>query len=187
MGRLLSCRETKTARPAAPIPWLRLAVGLFVAAQTMTLAIAINHTPPEDPSVKLALQLGMLAATLLVMGLLGWPLASEAFRQILQRRVTMEALFVLCLAGTFGLSCLSLATGEGPVYFEVVSILLIVYSVGRTVSTHSRTKALSTLRDLTDTLAVARQVLRSRAGKCGGRSMWRNLAQASRCRCCPAS
>ena len=154
------CRSgDANTRPAAPIPWLRLAVGLFVAAQTMTLAIAINHTPPDNPSVKLSLQLGMFAATVLVMVLLGWPLASEAFRQIQQRRVTMEALFVLCLAGTFGLSCLSLATGDGPVYFEVVSILLIVYSVGRMVSTHSRTKALSTLRDLTDTLAVARQVL----------------------------
>ena len=43
-------------------------------------------------------------------------------------------MFVLCLLGTFTLSCLSLIRGEGPVYFEVVSILLIVYSVGRTVS-----------------------------------------------------
>jgi cation transport ATPase len=145
-------------RPTSPIPWLRLAIGLFVAAQTMTLAIAINHTPPTEQGVKLTLQAGMLAATLLVLGLLGWPLACQAIRHARQRRVTMEALFVVCLLGTFALSCLSLVTGEGPVYFEVVSILLIVYSVGRAVSAHSRAKALSTLHELTDTLSVARCV-----------------------------
>ena len=66
--------------PTSPIPWLRLAIGLFVAAQTMTLAIAINHTPPSEPAVKLTLQAGMLAATLLVLGLLGWPLVCAATR-----------------------------------------------------------------------------------------------------------
>ena len=147
-------------RPTSPIPWLRLTIGLFVAAQTMTLAIAINQTPPADYRVKLTLQAGMLAATLLVLGLLGGPLAREALRQLWQRRITMESLFVVCLSGSFALSCVSLITGQGPVYFEVVSILLIVYSVGRAVTTHSRARALFTLRELTDSLSVARAVAR---------------------------
>ena len=50
--------------PPQPAPWLRLAVGVFVAAQTMLFGLAINITPPDDPATRMLLHTGMLAATL---------------------------------------------------------------------------------------------------------------------------
>ena len=143
--------------PTAPMPWFRFAVGLFIAAQTMLFALAINLTPPQQDSTRLLLQGAMLAATVLVMVLLGPPLLAEALVQIRRRRITMEALFLLGVIGAFALSCQSMLIGTGPVYFEVVSVLLIVYCVGRAISRQSRRKALSTLGELTDALAWARR------------------------------
>ncbi|MCZ7648792.1 MAG: heavy metal translocating P-type ATPase [Planctomycetota bacterium] len=100
----------------------------------------------------------MLAATLLVLAMLGWPLAREAVRQARAGRVTMEALFLLCVLGTFALSCRSMASGAGPVYFDVVCVLLIVYAVGRAVATGSRRKALASLEGWTARFATARRV-----------------------------
>jgi heavy metal translocating P-type ATPase len=100
----------------------------------------------------------MLAATLLVIGLLGWPLAVETVRALLARRVTMELLFILCLAGAFILSCQSMIRGHGPVYFEVVAVLLIVYSIGRAVSMASRQRAAAAMTEFSEAISFARRV-----------------------------
>ena len=56
-----ACCPADAARclPSASLPWLRLAIGLFVAAQTMTLGLTVNLTPPEEQATTLLLHLGM--------------------------------------------------------------------------------------------------------------------------------
>ena len=138
------------------IPWARLIIGLFVAGQTMLLGIAINLSPPESETTRLVLQGGMLVATVAVMLLLGRPMAIDAWRSLRARAVSMELFFLICLTASFALSCQSILRGTGPVYFDVVAILLIVYSIGRAVGQHSRRRALASARELTDSLATAR-------------------------------
>jgi len=142
---------------AQRIPWARLIVGLFVAGQTMLLGIAINLSPPESETTRLVLQGGMLVATLAVMILLGRPMVVDAWRSLRNRAVSMELFFLICLSASFTLSCQSIVRGTGPVYFDVVAILLIVYSIGRAVGQHSRHRALASARELTDSLATARR------------------------------
>ncbi len=143
-----------------PFPWLRLAIGLFVAAQTMTLGLAINIDPPSEAetATRLWLHGGMLVATLVVVALLGVPLVVEAAAQLRRGRLTMEALFIAGLAGAGGVSIAAVIRGEGDVYFDVVCILLIVYSLGRAVSLHSRNRAMAAMTELTRTLSTARRV-----------------------------
>ena len=59
----------------------------------MTFGMAINITPPDDALTRLLLHLGMLAATGVVIAILGWPLARQAGRELARRRITMELLF----------------------------------------------------------------------------------------------
>ena len=142
---------------AQRVPWARLIVGLFVAGQTMLLGTAINLSPPESETTRLVLQGGMLVATLAVMILLGRPMVVDAWRSLRSRAVSMELFFLICLSASFALSCQSIVRGTGPVYFDVVAILLIVYSIGRAVGQHSRRRALASARELTDSLATARR------------------------------
>ncbi|MHC4940058.1 MAG: heavy metal translocating P-type ATPase, partial [Planctomycetota bacterium] len=138
---------------AQRFPWLRLILGLFVAGQTMVLGLAINLSPPESETARLVLQIGMLVATLAVMGMLGGGMVRDAWRRGF---ASMELFFLICLLGSFALSVQSLVRGEGPVYFEVVAILLIVYALGRAISRHSQRRALLSARQLTQSLATAR-------------------------------
>lgn len=143
--------------PEFRFPWIRAIIGLVVAGQTMVLGLAINLTPPESESARLWLQGGMLAATLIVVALLGWPLLQASVAALRARRIAMELLFLLCAGGSLALSVQSFSTGHGPVYFEAVAILLVVYSAGRAVGERSRARALAAVQELTDGLAVARR------------------------------
>jgi cation transport ATPase len=130
------------------VPWLRLVIGLFIASQTMLFALAVSLTPPEDPRALFLLHLAMLGATAVVMALRGWPLLLESLRELRRRRVTMELLFLAGIAGALGASMQSMVQGAGPVYFDVVSILLIVYSIGHAINRHSRGKALAAMQSI---------------------------------------
>jgi heavy metal translocating P-type ATPase len=142
---------------AARFPWLRLIIGLFVAGQTMLLGLAINLTPPESETTRIVLQGGMLLATLAIMALLGGPMVAEAWRTLRRGAVSMELFFLVCLLGSFALSVHSVVRGSGPVYFEVVAILLIVYSIGRAIGRQSAARALASAHALTDALKDARR------------------------------
>ncbi len=106
----------------------------------MALGLAINVTPPTGP-VKLVLQSWLLLTTSITLILLAGPLVGALFREVCQRRVTVEALFLSGLLGAFGASVLSMIRGEGPVYFEVVSIVLLVYTFGKAVTANYRARA----------------------------------------------
>lgn len=140
------------------MPWLRLAIAIFIAAQTMLLGITISITPPDDATTRLLLQGGMLAATALVIGLLGTPLAIDAITQLLHRRITMELLFTLGVVAALATSVHSMLRGHGAVYFDVVCVLVIVYSVGRAINLYSRQRALSAVQSLTAGIERARLV-----------------------------
>lgn len=143
---------------AENLPWAKLVVGIFVAAQTMMLGMTINLSAPEDPKTLLMLQSGMLVATLVVLALLGLPLAVEAAGQIARRRLTMELLFLVGIASAMTISVWSMFSGAGPIYFEVVNVLLVVYSVGHIITARSRTQALAATQTMLSEVASARLV-----------------------------
>ena len=128
--------------PANRSAWVRLAVGAFIAANTMTVSLAFNLSQ-VTPQVRLAGHGAILAATLVTMALLGWPLLRAAGRQLRAGRVTLEAMFLLGIGGALGASLLATVRGEGAVYYEVVSILLVVYSLGQMVTGVAQQRALA--------------------------------------------
>jgi Cu+-exporting ATPase len=131
---------------------VRFALALLLAGQSMMLGLAINLSPPEPETLRL-LQGFVLLATLAVVGLLGWPLARSAWEELRRRRVTLESLFLTGMLGTTGASFQSFFTGQGPIYFEIVSVLLVVYTLGRRITARRRDDALNAVRAWSQRLA----------------------------------
>ncbi|HEV3143894.1 MAG TPA: cation-translocating P-type ATPase [Gemmataceae bacterium] len=155
----LSLGEQVSAKPAG---WdgriLRWLLCLLLAGQSMALSLAINITPPEDATTRMVLQALVLVAAVTVIALLGRPLLESAIRELLHFRATIEALFLISIAGAMAASLHSFLTGNGPVYFEVVAILLVVYSFGRQIGARKRASALAAVQHWNYSLAKARRI-----------------------------
>jgi heavy metal translocating P-type ATPase len=126
--------------------WWRLAISAFLSVNSMTIALAVNLSE-VDRTDRLILQGIPLCVCVIVAVLLGGPLLTNFVRSSMARRLTIETLFLLSIAGAFFASLLSYVTGKGPVFFEVVSILCVVYAFGRELGRYSQKKVLDALID----------------------------------------
>lgn len=126
--------------------WWRIGVATVVAGQSMVFSLAVNATPPEGNAFRLVHGV-LIAAALAVCALLLPPLVREAWTTLRARRVSVELLFLITLAGAFAASLTATFTRTGDVYYEVVSILLAVYSAGKTLGARSRAKALRAVEE----------------------------------------
>lgn len=139
--------------------WGRIAFSGVIAMNAMAVAIAVN-TSEDSQSNPQMVRLGLLVSTILVALLIGAPLVRGAWSALRERRLAVEFLFLLTLAGAFGVSLQSLLSGVGPVYFEVVSILLVVYAFGAELNQAARNRALEAIRGLSAGNRVARVEVR---------------------------
>ena len=128
--------------PANRAAWARLGVGAVIAVNSMTVSLAFNLSEAA-PSVRLQGHLAILAATVVTVVLLGWPLLRAAGRELRAGRLTLEAMFLLGIGGAFTASLLATLRGEGAVYYEIVSILLVVYSLGQMTAGVAQQRALA--------------------------------------------
>jgi Cu2+-exporting ATPase/Cu+-exporting ATPase len=110
----------------------------------MTIALAVNLSK-VDREERLILQGIPLCVCLIVGVLLGGPMMSGVWREWRARRLTIESLFLLSSVGAFVASLISYVTGEGPVFFEVVSILFLVYALGKELGRYGQEKVLQAL------------------------------------------
>lgn len=121
--------------------WLRIGIGLAVAAQAMVFSLAVNITPAEGAAYWLV-HGGLIASALAVLIFLGRDLVGEAWAALRARRVSIDLLFLTTLLGALGGSLISTFTGTGSVYYEVVAVLVVVHTLGKVVGARSRAAAL---------------------------------------------
>jgi heavy metal translocating P-type ATPase len=121
--------------------WLRIAIAAVFAGQGMVFSLAVNMTPPEFGSTTYwVVHTGLMLSALIVVGFLGGPLFRSTFGMIRAQRLSIEGLFTLSLLGAFVGSLVSTFTGEGGVFYEVVSIVIAIYTIGRMLSERSQAK-----------------------------------------------
>jgi len=121
--------------------WLRIAIAGVFAGQGMVFSLALNMTPPPYGSTAYwVLHGGLVFSALIVMLFLGGQLFRSTFGMIRSRRLSIEGLFTLSLTGAFVGSLVSSLTGDGGVYYEVVSIVIAVYTVGRMLGERSQAR-----------------------------------------------
>jgi len=142
--------------------WIRLGISLVLAGQGMVFGLAINIASPTYGSATYwALHAALCASALIVMGLLGPRLIRESWASLQARKISVEGLFLVTCMGALVGSLLSSATGTGSVYYEVVAIVLVVYSVGKRTGSLSRAKVLREVGQYRETFDTAREILQS--------------------------
>jgi P-type Cu+ transporter len=117
----------------------RIGIALALAGQGMVFGLGYNNAlnageaPAHGSPLYWALHGALILSAVAVGGLLGMPLLRELAAAARDRRLSVEALFVLSALGAFAGSLISTVTGQGSVYYEVVSIVLCVYAIGRQI------------------------------------------------------
>lgn len=126
---------------AGAMEWVRLGVAAVLAGQGMAFGIAANVSPPSG--VERWVLHGVLAASAVgVFILAGLPIMGEAWRQARAGRVVVEQLFLVGIAGAFGASAHATLVGQGDVYYEVVAVLVAIYTLGSVIGRNRRRAAL---------------------------------------------
>lgn len=124
----------------------RLAVGAFVAVNSMVLSHAVNTSGPATKDTNVVRYV-LLTATIGVLGLLGVPLIRSAAHELRRGRITIELLFLIGIGGALATSALSQYAGRGPVYYEVATVLLVIYTLGRHLTAETQKKVLGVLAE----------------------------------------
>lgn len=121
--------------------WLRIAVAGVFAGQGMVLSLALNMTPPAYGSLTYwVLHSLLIFSSLIVTTFLGGPLFASTWGMLRSRQLSIEGLFTLSLAGAFIGSVAGSVTGEGDVFYEIVSIVIAIYTFGRMLGERSQAK-----------------------------------------------
>lgn len=136
-GHLRRSEVDTAGRPA----WWRVGVSALIAGNSMLLALAINLSEAR-PDERLLVGTLLLFGSLVVLGLLGRSLAGSSWRAVRERRISIELLFCMGIMGAIAASTVSLWRGHGAIYYEVASILLVIYESGRHISGAARRRAL---------------------------------------------
>ncbi|MDX2081649.1 MAG: cation-translocating P-type ATPase [Terrimicrobiaceae bacterium] len=150
MSSCCACSSPESAATGAESSaagWMRLAVAGLIAGQSMIFGLAVSISPPTG-TARWILH-GVLAASAVAVFLLaGLPVLREAWAAARRGRIVIEQLFLAGIAGAFGASVHCTITGFGHIYYEVVAILVAVYTFGKLIGEKRRTAALEAARAL---------------------------------------
>lgn len=139
-------------------PIIRVALALVFAGQTMALSIGYSAAVPRPAfgtAEYLAIHTVLIVSSLLVIALMGWPLLRETTAQLTRGVISVEALFSLSLGGALVGSLLASLTGTGSVYYEVVAVVLAVYTTGQALADRSRERVVAAADRLRDSFSSA--------------------------------
>ena len=137
--------------------WLKIGAGLAVAAQAMVFSLAVNLSEVDNAWAYVVVHGILIAAALGSLVFLGGDLVRSAWDALRARRISIDLLFLVTLAGALGGSLIGTFTQTGSVYYEVVAVLIVVHTAGKMLGARSRVSALSAVdrtREKFDTCEV---------------------------------
>jgi len=122
-------REAKT--------WLRLGIAGLLAAQAMIFSLAVNLSPVEG-TAHLIIHSALALSALGVFLLAGLPILRESWSALRHGRMVFEQFFLAGILGAFAASVHCSLTGEGHVYYEIVAVLVAIYTFGTLLARRRR-------------------------------------------------
>jgi len=137
----MECHPGTDSGRGQALAWTRLGLAALIAGQAMTFDLASNLEGMEGLE-KTVLHSILAGSAVVVFLLVGLPLLSESWRQLRRGRIVLEQFFLIGIAGAFAASVHSSLTGIGSVYYEVVTILLAIYTLGNLLASNRRRAAL---------------------------------------------
>ena len=139
----------------------KIGLSLAFAGQGMVFGLGYNNAlsageaPEPFSPLYWLLHGGLLLSAVAVCLLLGRPLLIHTIAAIRQRRISVEALFVLSAFGALAGSLISTFRGSGSVYYEVVSIVLCVYAIGKQIGVIQKGRVAEAINSFRHTFDVA--------------------------------
>ena len=116
-----------------------------VIAGNSTLLALVTNISEMAAETRQCFQLALFASCLAVIGLLAPQLLRRVWSAKPTQSLSVDLLFAMGCMGAMFFSLLTFWSGEGPVYFEVVSVLAVVYALGTWVKGAAHRKVLSSL------------------------------------------
>lgn len=139
--------ETDAALRSEARTWLKLGAAGLLAAQAMIFSLAVNLSPVQGaPRWAIHGALALSAAGVFLLA--GWPVWRESWQAARRGRIVFEQLFLAGMAGAFAASVHSSLTGEGHVYYEIVAVLVAIYTFGTLLARRRRDALRESIRGL---------------------------------------
>lgn len=113
----------------------------------MVFGLAVNLTPPGG-TARTVLHAALGASAVVVFVLCGWPLVVRSWRALRSGRIVFDQLFLAGIIAAFGASVHCSLTGTGHVYYEIVAVLLAIWTFGGIITENQRRKALDAAGNL---------------------------------------
>lgn len=136
--------------------WLvRLGVGAFLAMNIMLLSLLLyaNAFSGADAWLREPVHWLLWALTTPLLVLLGGPFFEAAWRALREGRLVTDTLVSLGVLAAYGYSVWQLLRGSSLVYFDTATMVLLLFTLGRTIEAQGRAHA---VRSLAPMLAAER-------------------------------
>lgn len=117
--------------------WLRLGMAGLLAAQAMIFSLAVNLSPVTG-TAHLVIHGALALSAVGVFLLAGLPILRESWEAARHGRIVFEQFFLAGITGAFAASVHSSITGEGHVYYEIVAVLVAIYTFGTLLARRRR-------------------------------------------------
>ncbi len=163
-----SVEEAEGERGAAARGLLRLGLSIFFTMNVMVFTMALwsqDVYPEESFASPLAVTLrsvfrwASLVFSAPILWLLGAPILEGVWQALRRRAITTDLLILLGVSSAYGYSVISVLRGEGHVYFEVGSMVLVFVSIGRWMEAKGKRRTGESLDALANLLpATARRL-----------------------------
>jgi len=162
---------------------IRLGVGAFLAMNIMLLSLLLYSSSPwDEPALRQAVHYVLLALATPMLLILGLPFLQQAVAAGRAGHATIDTLISLGAVSAYGYSAWATLTGARHVYFDTMTMVLVLFTLGRYLEAAGRARA---MRDLEPLLAPGRQ--QARVSEPEGESLRpvRDLAAGARVRVLP--
>lgn len=136
---------------------MRLAIAGLVAGQSMIFGLAASISPPPG-TARLVIHCALAISAVVVFWLAGLPIWNEAVAAARRGKIVIEQLFLAGMLAAFGASVHCTLTGFGHIYYEVVAILVAIYTFGKLLGEKRRRAALDAARTLGAEFDLAEQL-----------------------------
>lgn len=129
---------------------IRLGAGGFLSMNIMLFSLLLywGTLAPEDATVTRAIHWVLWALTSAVMVFLGGPFIRQAWRAAGEGRLTSDTLISLGTLAAYGYSAYQVLIGGSGIYFDTVTMVLVVFTLGRYLEAAARARAARSLEPL---------------------------------------
>ena len=139
----------------------RLGVGAFLAMNVMMISLLLYTDALQDigEGARAAFRWVLLGLSTPAVIILGVPFARGALAEIRRHTVSTDALITLGVAAAYGVSAAHVIQGNGRIYFDTASMLLVLLTLGRLLEAMAKSRTSRVVRGLLELAAPKARVL----------------------------